>query len=510
MSEWYFISLLLAAGICLGFLLHAATLLKQTRNVRHLHLVLLAALQAAYCFVAYQYFRTTLSARALPWGQSICAFTPYITYLFGELTIALTGGRQTWLRRFQQVNLALTTVFVLGVLLDIVWATSLVLKPVLHTDLAAAFRHQLSFTAAGTVYLVWVSLAFGCFATLLLSRYRSRRDLLPMVLGSVVYFVATILDFGILIGAHSGYFLQHFGFFALVVGCWWVLARRFEHSLKELQEALLRLEDQRQQLLMAQPLLHKQKLDSLGTLAAGVAHEINNPIHGIMNYAFLLERRLSPGEERQFATEIVRESERIAGIVRNLLRFGRAEEAHSVAADIGDIVEGTLCLLRSSLIKDGITLQVEIAPDVPELVCRAQQLQQVLMNLLTNARDALNSRAPERTEPKRIVLRASSDTRRGSHWVRIDISDNGDGFESELAERIFDPFFTTKAEGAGTGLGLSVSHGIVLAHGGTLTATSEPGRGAHFSLAIPCHATSDTFATGTTRDLPSTPHAAEH
>ena len=175
-------------------------------------------------------------------------------------------------------------------------------------------------------YLAWVSVAFSCFAVTLLSAYRTKRDLLPMVVGAIVYFAATISDFGICVGLFDAPFTQHFGFFALVIGCWRVISNRFEETLADMRRAVDRLEKQRNRLLVAAPMLHKQKLDSLGTLAAGVGHEINNPIQGIMNYALLLKREVAPDTTvSHFADEIATESKRIADIVQNLLRFARAD-----------------------------------------------------------------------------------------------------------------------------------------------------------------------------------------
>ncbi len=188
-------------------------------------------------------------------------------------------------------------------------------------------------------YLVWVTVAFSCFSAVL--------------------------------GLRDGHFVQHFGFFALVVGCFVVMARRFERSMVDLREAVHRLEEQRRALLVAAPMLHKQKLESLGTLAAGIAHEINNPIHGILNYSILLKRQLGEGEQASsFAEEIEREAKRVAEIVRGLLRFGRYDDAEKVAANVGDIVEGTTALVRGLLPKEGISLEVSVAPDLPELRCR--------------------------------------------------------------------------------------------------------------------------------------------
>ena len=471
--------------------MHATSLAAETRRLRYVYLALLAILEAAYCFVGWRYFSLVDGSRALPWGQTFCIFSPYITCVFGELTMDLAERRPPWLRRLQRVNIILTTMFAAGVLVDMLAGTSLTMKPEIVTDLASLHRHRFVFTPAGMAYLAWVGVAFSCFGATLIAGYRKQRDLLPMVLGAIIYFVATMSDFGICVGLYDAPFMQHFGFFALVIGCWRVISNRFEETLAEMGRAVERLEQQRNLLVMAAPMLHKQKLDSLGTLAAGVAHEINNPIQGIMNYALLLKREVAPETTvSEFADEIVSESRRIADIVQNLLRFARddgKEGAVAVAVEVSDILQGPLTLVRSSLAQRGITLDVRVEEGLPEVTCRAAQMQQVVMNLVTNARDALLSRASTRTDEKRITIEASQVTRDGeTYWV-VEVSDTGDGIESSVAERMFDPFFTTKGN-AGTGLGLSVSHGIVQAHGGQITCQTVVDGGACFSVAIPYRA----------------------
>ncbi|MDB4994668.1 MAG: hypothetical protein JWM74_2100 [Myxococcaceae bacterium] len=489
MTDQYFLSFLIVGGVCLGFAMHAVSLALQTRQLRYVHLALLALLEAAYCFVGWRYFTLTEGSLALRWGQAFCIFAPYITWVFGELTMELSEHGPRWLQRLQKVNLVLTTAFAAGVLSDMLAGTSIVMKPEIVTDLTSLHRHRFVFLGLGMAYLAWVSIAFSCFAAILLSAYRTRRDLLPMVVGAIVYFTATISDFGICVGLFDAPFTQHLGFFALVIGCWRVISNRFEEALTEMQRAVERLEKERHLLLVAAPMLHKQKLDSLGTLAAGVAHEINNPIQGIMNYALLLKREAAPETTvNRFADEIASESKRVADIVQNLLAFARADGTKdgslAMAVPVSQILEGPLTLIRSSLVRRGITLEVRIDESLPEVTCRSAQMQQVVMNLVTNARDAVLTRAPTRTDEKRITVEASQLTRESEPWWVVVVSDTGDGFDPTLSERIFDPFFTTKGS-EGTGLGLSVSHGIVHAHGGQITCATEPARGARFSVAIP-------------------------
>ena len=230
-------------------------------------------------------------------------------------------------------------------------------------------------------------------------------------------------------------------------------------------------------------LRQQQKLESIGTLASGVAHEINNPIQSIMNYADLVHARSEPdGPVADFAREIVAETERVANIVRSLLAFARQEREHHSPARLADIVDSSLTLMRAVLRRDHIQLQVDVPEDLPKIKCRSQQIQQVFMNLFGNARDALNARYPEFHEDKRIFVVAREHERDGEAWVRATVEDRGIGIAPEILDRIFDPFFTTKGRDEGTGLGLSVSHGIVREHGGEFEVESEAGRHTRFHL----------------------------
>jgi signal transduction histidine kinase len=233
-------------------------------------------------------------------------------------------------------------------------------------------------------------------------------------------------------------------------------------------------------------LRQQQKLEAIGTLAGGVAHEINNPINGIMNYAQLIDERLDPKSPlREYATEIGRETERVTLIVRNLLSFARQEkESHSLA-NMADIVNDTVSLIRTIIRRDQVTLAVDMPDDLPKVKCRSQQIQQVLMNLLTNARDALNARYPEHDANKVMSLTVRPFEHEGQHWLRTTIEDHGAGIPNEIRDRLFDPFFTTKDRSRGTGLGLSISHGIVVDHHGELHVECEPGEYTRFHLELP-------------------------
>ncbi len=269
------------------------------------------------------------------------------------------------------------------------------------------------------------------------------------------------------------------------------LERRVTERTADLAEAKARLEEElaereraeeERQRLEAQ-LRQQQKLESIGTLASGVAHEINNPISIILNCADLISEDSDPsGPTAESARHITEASQRVATIVRALLAFARQEqEAHSPAR-IADIVNGTVSLIRKVLAKDQIRMEVDVPEDLPTVKCRSNQIQQIIMNLLTNARDALNSRYTGYHEDKVVIVRARIEEREGETWVVTMVEDHGTGVPAGLAERIFDPFFTTKPREEGTGLGLSVSHGIAKDHLGQLRVESEEGQFTRFYL----------------------------
>jgi len=260
--------------------------------------------------------------------------------------------------------------------------------------------------------------------------------------------------------------------------------------------AMMRERFQQENTQLQAQLLQSQKMESIGTLAGGVAHEINNPINIIMNYAELISmRKTNPVSVEEYAQKIIGESDRVATIVRNLLAFSRQDqEAHSPTR-IGDIVDRTLSLMRTVLKKDGITLVVNTSEKIPPLACRPQHIQQVLMNLLTNGRDALNMKYEGEHPDKVLKISAQLIHKQNVPYARTTVEDTGGGISKEVIDRIFDPFFTTKPRDEGTGLGLSVSHGIVRDHGGDLLVDSAPGKGTRFHMDLPLEPTDEVTST---------------
>jgi PAS domain S-box-containing protein len=242
---------------------------------------------------------------------------------------------------------------------------------------------------------------------------------------------------------------------------------------KQAEEATLNMEAHLRQ---------SQKLESIGTLASGVAHEINNPLMGMINYADLIGEKVEDETIKEYSKVIMKEGNRIAEIVRNLLSFSRQDKETHSPANIKDIIDSPLLLVGSTMRKDQITIELNIPEELPQVKCRSQQIQQVIMNLLTNAHDALNERYPEYDENKLIRITVHPFEKDGDDWIRTTVEDHGVGIPKDVAQRIFDPFFTTKSRDEGTGLGLSVSFGIVREHNGQLTVESMLGEYTRFHM----------------------------
>jgi two-component system, cell cycle sensor histidine kinase and response regulator CckA len=229
-----------------------------------------------------------------------------------------------------------------------------------------------------------------------------------------------------------------------------------------------------------------QKMKAIGTLAGGVAHEINNPINGIINYAQVIADELPPDSTAQeHLAKIKREAARVAQIVRGLLAFARQDSKGRSMANLNDIIDSALSLMQTVIRHDQITLEVDVPEGLPQMQCRSQQLEQVMVNLLTNARDALNEKYSGYHENKKIRVSARLLPKENKPWIRTTIEDLGTGIPTSVRDRIFDPFYTTKPAGQGTGLGLSISYGIVKEHGGDLHFETEKGRYTRFHLDLP-------------------------
>lgn len=227
-------------------------------------------------------------------------------------------------------------------------------------------------------------------------------------------------------------------------------------------------------------------LASLGELAAGVAHEINNPINGIINYAEILADDGQIGEEnREVLRGITEEGERIAQIVYNLLSFARDRQEMKTPVNLKKVLAASLSLTESHLLKDSILLDIRVDPALPEVNAHFQQLQQVFLNIISNARYALNQRYPEGHEEKTFAIYSEFVQSAEGARVRMVLLDRGTGIPARQLSKVLDPFYTTKPSGAGTGLGLSISHGIIEDHDGRLDIESVEGRYTKVIIELP-------------------------
>lgn len=218
------------------------------------------------------------------------------------------------------------------------------------------------------------------------------------------------------------------------------------------------------------------KLAALGQLAAGVAHEINNPLTAIIANAQILHRELPPGDERLESVDLISMAgARAAQVVRNLLDFARKEQVQRILTDINDTLRASLALVQHELVSRAIVLQFNPGEQLPAILAAPDSLQGVWLNLLLNAVESID-RAPG-------LIRVSS--QRVGEEVQVVIGDNGRGIPPERLERIFEPFFTTKAPGRGTGLGLSVCNRVIEQHDGRIVVESQVGQGTEFKVILP-------------------------
>jgi two-component system NtrC family sensor kinase len=223
-------------------------------------------------------------------------------------------------------------------------------------------------------------------------------------------------------------------------------------------------------------LLHSEKLASLGKLAAGVAHELNNPLGGILMYANMLLEQASEGPMAQDLREIVEQALRCKEIVRGLLDFARRRGEELARVQVNEILEKCLALMSKQAMFLNIHLDKQLEQELPQVAAEADQLSQVFTNLIVNAVDAMEGRG---------TLGIRTWTEGDPPQVQVEVSDTGSGIPEEHLQRVFDPFFTTKEVGKGTGLGLSIAYGIVRRMGGDIQVRSQVGKGTTFRLRFP-------------------------
>jgi two-component system, NtrC family, sensor kinase len=242
--------------------------------------------------------------------------------------------------------------------------------------------------------------------------------------------------------------------------------------------ALVVVSDVTQERAAKRQMQQTEKLSALGQLAAGVAHELNNPLTSVIGYAQLLRNASAEEQVQRDLDRVIKQAKRAARIVQNLLTFVGDHEPRRIPTDINDVLRTALEMRAYELRAANIAVESDLAPDLPITLADYHQLQQVFFNLILNAEQAML----ESHNGGRLALR----TRLIDDAVlRVEIQDDGPGIAAENLSRIFDPFFTTKVVGKGTGLGLSICYGIIEEHGGRIWAESDADAGATFTIDLP-------------------------
>jgi signal transduction histidine kinase len=238
---------------------------------------------------------------------------------------------------------------------------------------------------------------------------------------------------------------------------------------------LLIIHDLTERVNLEDQLMQAEKLSSIGLLAAGVAHEVNTPLAVITSNAQMLVRQMDPDDPRTRTLEkIIAQAFRASEIANNLLKFSRIGTSEYSDLDVNRVISESLSLVEPMLKAARVTVNSQLKDSLPAVYGNSGKLQQVFMNLIMNARDAM-PRGGELT----IATEAENST------VHVEVSDNGVGIPADHLNKIFDPFFTTKATSRGTGLGLAVTYGIIREHSGSIQVDSVVGRGTTFRLEFP-------------------------
>jgi len=263
------------------------------------------------------------------------------------------------------------------------------------------------------------------------------------------------------------------GTFQVSVGPWYDKNNRLAGSIHVAK-------DISNEKLLQQQLIQSEKLSAIGELISGIAHELNNPLTGVMGYSQLLQMRGDLDERaRDSLVKINNLATRCQKIVQNLLSFARKQKPERTLTSVNEILDRTVELRSYELQVNNIEILLELDPHLPRTIADAHQLQQVFLNVITNAEQAML----EAKGRGRLTIRTRSDSARGR--VIIEIADDGPGIPEQHLTRIFDPFFTTKEVGKGTGLGLSLSYGIIKEHAGNIYARSRLGEGSTFVIELP-------------------------
>jgi signal transduction histidine kinase/CheY-like chemotaxis protein len=267
--------------------------------------------------------------------------------------------------------------------------------------------------------------------------------------------------------------------------------RKIEEEVRKINEDLEERVARRtaERVALEDQLLQSQKMEAVGRLAGGVAHDFNNLLTVILGYNEMLRDRIrTDGEAMEYSDEILHAAERASALTNQLLAFSRRQVAVPRVVDLNEIVLGIDKMLRR-IIGEDIQLEVSLSPELPSVKVDPSHIDQVIMNLAVNSRDAMPEGGRLTIETARVELTEDYATRHigveAGQYVMLAVSDTGSGMDEATRARLFEPFFTTKEKGKGTGLGLSIVYGIVKQNGGEIRVYSEPGRGTAMKLYLP-------------------------
>lgn len=249
--------------------------------------------------------------------------------------------------------------------------------------------------------------------------------------------------------------------------------KALEEEVRKKTSEIMKAQDQ---------LINAEKLASLGRMAAGVAHELNSPLTGIVTFSHLMLKRTPP--ENKLDIEdlevIIEQANRCSKIIKSLLGFSRKTSSDKIHININDLTDSTVAMLRNQAKFHNIRFNISFDNTIPPVAVDPNQLQQVFINLLINAADAMNERGQIT-----VITRTIAEMANDKKYIEIEFTDSGPGIPEDHIGKIFEPFFTTKPVGKGTGLGLSVSYGIIKKHGGNIFVRSDSGKGASFFVRLP-------------------------
>jgi C4-dicarboxylate-specific signal transduction histidine kinase len=263
---------------------------------------------------------------------------------------------------------------------------------------------------------------------------------------------------------------------AVLVNVYDITAKKeAEEKRRQLSELARKQEEQ---------LVHSTRLAELGEMAAAISHELNQPLTGIRNFArnafYMLEQHVGSPEEVKSNLRLISEQvDRASKIIKQMRELTRKSESHFVLVDVNSTIRESVEFLMPQIKLSGVEVSLELSREIPEILGDRIRLEQVFLNLLTNARQAM-----EEVTERRLLIKTYLDEK-SAYPVVIEIADTGKGFTTEETEKLFRPFFTTKKTGQGTGLGLSISLSIIREHNGMIGAVGEPDKGAMFTIRLP-------------------------